>query len=99
MATIPDLRKRLLAVADRLPFAGLPERVALAKELRDIEAQMYRRPYVRKAPASANHMTPALEKRIRRYAWVHPDMTYQEIGTHFGVNSGRVSEVLAGKRA
>jgi hypothetical protein len=99
MACIPELRPRVLAVGDRLPYASLPERVALAQELRDIEAQMYRRAPVRKAPASATPMTPTLGKRIRHYAWVHPDMSVRQIAAVFNVSSGRVSEAVAGKRA
>jgi hypothetical protein len=87
MARIPELRRDLLAIADRLPFAARAEREALAEKLRWIESEMHRRPAVTKVAA-----------RIRNYHYDHPTRAFHEIAAKFKVNSARVSEAIAGKR-
>lgn len=51
----------------------------------------------RKPPRSAS-MTPQLAQAIRDYAKANPNLTQDDVARHFKVNSGRVSEVLHGKR-
>ena len=88
----------ILQIADRLPYAPLKERMAMADELRWIESELYRRPAVTKAPASSPPMTPVMEARIRGYHRMHPTTPMHEIASKFRVNSARVSEAIAGKR-
>jgi hypothetical protein len=98
VACIPDLRPVVLEIADRLPYAPLEERMALAEKLRWVESEMYRRPPIRKAPPRSRTMTPAIERQIRVYAWRNPTASQQDISNVFGVIAARVSEALAGKR-
>lgn len=95
MSTIPELRPRLLYLAMRLEELGMEE---FAQELRWIEMQLHRRPATRRAPPKSRIVTDALARRIREFARAHPQFTYQEIGTHFQVGAGRISEIVAGKR-
>ncbi|QEE37961.1 MULTISPECIES: hypothetical protein [unclassified Methylobacterium] len=86
--TIPEIAARLRAKSQE---DGDSELASLADELR-------RRAPVRRAPITSRRMTPQLRGDIRRYASDNPTIPYAEIGRHFGVNGGRVSETLAGFR-
>jgi hypothetical protein len=99
MACIPDLRPELLAIAERLPYAPLKERMEMAERLRWIESEMHRRPAVTKVRvARSPPMNPVLAARIRNYHYDHPGRAFHEIAAKFRVNSARVSEAIAGKR-
>jgi hypothetical protein len=86
---VPQVRKRLaeLAVKHQIP------------ELAVLSAGLYRRKPAAIAPSSSRSMTPELAAQILAYADQHPLMTQAEIGRHFDVNPGRVSEVLAGEHS
>jgi hypothetical protein len=86
--TIPEVRERLTALAAEL---GLPELEWLAAELR-------RRPSIRRAPIKNHGLAPAQKAAIRRELRDNPDAHLQEVADRYGVNIGRVSEVLRGKR-
>lgn len=86
---IPEVADRLRSIAVE---AAIPELTELADELR-------RRPAGRKAPPSAEPMTPQLARRIRAYRKANPSVSQVEISRRFSVNQGRVSEVLKGKRS
>ncbi len=96
---IPDVRERLAAIAQELedPNGTVPCE-ELARQIREMITQLYRRAYVRKAPEKSRHMTPGLKDTLRADAARHPDLSYQEIAVVHGVNAGRVSEAVAGKR-
>jgi len=54
---------------------------------------------VRRAPRkTTGKLTADKAKKIRRYAKRYPQASMREIGNHFGVDGGRVSEVLTGQR-
>lgn len=84
---IPDISEemRLLAVQH-----NIPRLIELADELG-------RRTSTR-APRSSNKMTKEIEAKIRKLKARHPDMTQLDIAKQVGVNQGRVSETLNGKR-
>lgn len=93
--TIPPMRALIKQLADSHKDAGNDH---FARQLLGIEKHLHRRPYVRKATPKAPTMTAKLRAEIRDYACQHPHANYMEIGQHFGVSAGRVSEALAGKR-
>lgn len=86
--TIPQIRQRLheLAVELRCP------------ELADLAEETRRRYHGRKAPAEANSVTPKMARRVRAFAARNPRKTQRSIGQRFGIDHGRVSEILFGKR-
>lgn len=47
---------------------------------------------------TARRMTKELAAAIRAYVGDHPEKNQLEVGIHFGVNPGRVSEALNGLR-
>lgn len=86
--TIPEIRERLYELAKE---HRLPELAYLASETR-------RQYHGRRAPAASIALTDELAEDIRRYCARHPDETMHRVGIRFGVNQGRVSEALFGKR-
>lgn len=80
---IPEIRKELGEIAERL--------AVLTKELE-------RRPAKTRAPATSAPMTHHIAIAIRAFKRAHPDASHVEIGKRYGVNPGRVSEALRGKR-
>jgi hypothetical protein len=100
MTTIPEIQTRLHELADALLLPMLFEMTDedIGKQLRLLTVQLSRRPRVRQAPVVSRRMTPELRDKLREFALAHPEMTYQQIAELFGVQAGRVSEALAGKR-
>jgi hypothetical protein len=85
---IPDVADELRELAVK---HGIPRLSQLADELG-------RRQLATRAPISSNKMTEKLAEKIRKFARRHPNMSQLDVGVHFGVNQGRVSEALYGKR-
>lgn len=88
MSTIPELREELRVLSYRL---GVPR-------LREIADELRRRPPQGSGRKISATMTPELRAEIRAYAKANPELTQVEIGRHFNVNPGRVSEAVSGKR-
>lgn len=86
--TIPEIRQRMLELASE---HGLPELAQLAQETR-------RRFNGRRALPKSPQVTAQMAARIRVFADQNPGASFDEIGRHFNVNIGRVSEVLHGTR-
>jgi hypothetical protein len=86
--TIPEVRDRLIELSLE---RGIPELTELAQ-------QLSRKFHGRKARPRSAAMTAERTQAIREYARAHPTMSELEIGLVFGVNQGRVSEALYGKR-
>jgi hypothetical protein len=82
--TIPEIRTRLLEIADE---HGIPE-------ISELVDEMYRKRSIRRAPPRSPKLTPALAAQIRVYARAHPEMHQQDIAERFGLNHGRVSEAM-----
>jgi hypothetical protein len=80
----------------------LPEVAArleeLGKEISQLSKMIARRKPIRKAEPTSTPMSPDLARDIRAFARQHPTMSQLKIGQKFGVNQGRVSEALRGKR-
>jgi hypothetical protein len=92
--TIPECRGRLTVIANHLADTGRRE---AARLIREVINHMYRRKAVRMTKPRSPPLTPALKARIRELAKT-TDQSQMQIGHRVGVNSGRVSETLAGKR-
>lgn len=86
--TIPEVRERLLELARELDI----------DELAYLAEQLKRRPAVKKARPSSAAMTDELREKIRAVAALQPGVSNRTIGNFFNVDSGRVSEALAGFR-
>jgi len=86
--TIPEIRTRLHELAVE---HGIEELAQLAEETK-------RQYHGRRAPVRAQRIDRKTEIKVRRLARQHPDMPQREIGRRLGIDGGRVSEILFGKR-
>ena len=91
--TIPECRGRLMVLAREI---ALTDKV-MARRIFRVISHMYRRKPVRVTKPRSPPLTPAIKSRIRALAATTDD-SQMAIGLRVGVNSGRVSETLAGKR-
>jgi hypothetical protein len=95
----PDVQQEIRAYAARLRMFGYPGDAAEVATRLDAwaEALAQRRAVTHGRPVS-QRMTPALEQAIWRKHLEDPTKPQHLIARECGVNQGRVSEVLAGKR-
>ena len=85
--TIPQIRERLFELAI---YHNNPE-------LADLARATYRRSYKR-APSTRSGLDRKLKASIRAFVKENPETAFQDVANIFGVNPGRVSEALHGKR-
>ncbi len=91
MSDIPEARRQLLLVA-KMADADTAARIRHI-----ISKYMTREKPVRRAPVKSRGVTSGIALQIRKYAAANPTAHFSEIATRFGVNQGRVSEVLTRK--
>jgi hypothetical protein len=98
MSDIPQAREELLALERVIKAQVQPAELAeaLVTKSRSIREMMIRRRHKSAAPSTARKMTPALAGPIKAYKARHPQMKLEEIGLHFKLSMGRVSEALHG---
>ncbi|MFM2005442.1 MAG: hypothetical protein RLZZ09_1097 [Pseudomonadota bacterium] len=98
MSDIPQGRRELRAVARALQHGEIDAELAadLIREI--VDDLLVREPPVRRAPDRYRRITPVMKAQIRAYATLHPAAHQVDIGNLFGINPGRVSEILTGKR-
>lgn len=88
--TIPEIRIAMHRLADQLAD---PDQAVLLHYLAE---QTRRRPYKRKAPAQRH--AKVSRAQVLAFFARHPTADYMACATAFGVNTGRVSEKIAGFR-
>lgn len=108
MATnIPEARKRLLELAARISAYEMSvarfcnpgnELSDIACEIDHIVDEMMTRKIKHNARTIAKKVTPQIVRDVLAIKAVRPELTYQEIGQRFGINAGRVSEIVNGIR-
>lgn len=92
---IPDVRGALLLIADEVEREGCGD---AARKIRYLVTELVRRHPRKRAPVTSLPVTPAMKEQIREFYDIHPMMANRDIGKQFGVDGGRVSEVLSGYR-
>ena len=90
--TIPEARRLLRNLAATLSPKDAAEIERIVKE------GLYRRKGVLPVPPKNRMVTKQIAQQIRIAHAQFPEKSEQELAAHFGVNSGRVSEALIGKR-
>ena len=91
MSNIPEARYLLHEIEH------MTDLLQIRRQVRRAIGLMTRAPRIRRAPGRPTIITPATRKYIRKLAGT--DHTIHEIATLTGIhNSGRISEVLNGKR-
>lgn len=97
MRPIPEIRADLLKLADDIEVGNrYPESVA--SELRALVADMHRNKSIRRAAPRTHKVTPEVVAQVLLLAERRPQASQLELGNACGVNPGRVSEILNGKR-
>lgn len=97
MSNIPFARTTLQRLAFDLRTNAI-SRLEAADEINTLLQMLARKSPVRRAPVKKRGITPDLRSVILRYASDHPKAHLQDIADRFGVNPGRVSEILNGLR-
>jgi hypothetical protein len=93
MSDIPRARAILIDMRDNTKLDEI-QRAAIGVVL-----QLLRRPPpVRKTPARSNKVTAEIVVDVLDIAKNNPKQSQAEIGLTMGINSGRVSEILTGRR-
>lgn len=69
-----------------------------AATIEEAVRDLKRRPAFRRVARTSVPMTPAIAAQIRKVARLHPKWPQHRIAAVVGVNPGRVSEVISGKR-
>lgn len=92
MSNIPKGREALLKIAENTDKTT-------ARAIRKVITQyLVREPRTRRAPRQSQTITPRVRRQIMLLAKTNPNMPIRKIGQLCGVDGGRVSEVLTGKR-
>lgn len=87
-----EIRAQLYEIGDRVALTDFD----LGIKIHKLADATFRRKSVRRARTKKSRLTPELKERIIRYAALHPEASYLEISIALGVNTGRISEALAG---
>lgn len=90
--TIPEARRRLMNLAATLSPEAAAEIATIVRE------GLFRRRGITPTPPKSKRMCRKVGSDIRALHKQRPDLSEQEIAVKIGVNSGRVSEALIGKR-
>lgn len=92
---IPYVREELVRIALELNQAENFER---SNEIIKLLPYMERTITRKGSPIKAVHITGETATAIKRMVEENPNMLYREIGKAFGVDGGRVSEIMTGER-
>lgn len=94
--TIPEVREELTIIAEEL--RGLAHKsMQLTREIDALVVALYRQPAIRRAPVQSLPVTDAIIQGVLRMA-SDPSIPVNKIAEYYGINQGRVSEILNGKR-
>lgn len=99
---IPAVRDELEEIASDLKTQKGRNWRSCAQRIEALVPELKRRPAKRRAKTREEGprtpLTESQKKEIARFTREHPEMMLQDIGSKFGVNQGRVSEIIAGFR-
>ena len=87
--TIPEIREEMFELATQMEL--------LAYRMKFLARETYRRTYER-APTRSRRITQKVRNEGHAYRHENPTASFQDIANAFGINPGRVSEILHGKR-
>lgn len=94
MSAVPQARNRLYVLAE----AYQERDPVLSADLLDCARLLHRERAVRRAPPQRRRVTADIGADVRQFAAEHPELDIMTIGLRFNVGTGRVSEILTGKR-
>ena len=94
--TIPQIRELIAGLTEESK-ALARRQLFIANMIAGLAEETRRRSYER-APTTSRRVTAAVRASVRLMAASNPDMSHQALAEAHGINIGRVSEILHGKR-
>lgn len=94
--TIPEIRELIGELTEESKRLARRQ-LYIAQKINQLAEETRRRSYDR-APITSRRVTAAVRLSVRDMAFRHPNMTHQALAEVHGINIGRVSEILHGKR-
>jgi anthranilate/para-aminobenzoate synthase component II len=94
--TIPEIRELIAALTEESKVLSRRQ-LYIADKIQQLSEETRRRSYER-APVTSRNVTKTVRASVRMMAEFHPEMAHQALAEAHGINIGRVSEILHGKR-
>ena len=94
--TIPEIRELIGELTEESKRLARRQ-LYIAQKINQLAEETRRRSYDR-APITSRRVTAAVRLSVRVMAAEYPDMPHQALAEAHGINIGRVSEILHGKR-
>jgi hypothetical protein len=94
--TIPQIRELIAGLTEESKTLSRRQ-LYIATKIGQLAEETRRRSYER-APTTSRRVTAAVRLSVRVMAANDPDMSHQALAEAHGINIGRVSEILHGKR-
>jgi hypothetical protein len=94
--TIPEIRELIAALTEESKVLARRQ-LYIADKIQQLSEETRRRAYER-APVTSRRVTKNVRASVRMMAEYNPNMSQQAVAEAHGINPGRVSEILHGKR-
>jgi hypothetical protein len=94
--TIPEIRELIAELTEEGKRLARRQ-VYIHTKIAQLSEETRRRAYER-APTTSRRVTASVRASVRLMAEDNPDMSHQALAEAHGINIGRVSEILHGKR-
>lgn len=94
--TIPEIRDLIAELTEESKRLARRQ-LYIAQKINQLAEETRRRSYDR-APITSRRITASVRASVRDMAHAHPSMSHQALAEAHGINIGRISEILHGKR-
>lgn len=94
--TIPEIRELIGELTEESKRLARRQ-LYIAQKINQLAEETRRRAYDR-APVTSRRITAEVRASVRAMAAVNPEMSHQALAEAHGINIGRISEILHGKR-
>lgn len=94
--TIPEIREMIRELTEESKKLARRQ-LYIASKINQLAEETRRRSYER-APATSKRVTAATRASVVAMAETYPNLSHQALAEAHGINIGRISEILHGKR-
>jgi methyl-accepting chemotaxis protein len=94
--TIPEIRELIGELTEESKRLARRQ-LYIAQKISELSEETRRRTYDR-APSTSKNVTSVVRMSVRKMAASNPDLSHQALAEAHGINIGRISEILHGKR-
>lgn len=92
---VAEARQRIETLIKTLEDCGY---LGAAHDLAEVLPLLRKRPPAKFARVRSRRITSDVVREVLRFSTQHPDVPNRDIGRRFGIDGGRVSEILQGDR-